>query len=183
MAIGLVLLGLLAGAVGVVMAISSQARGVRSAQAALFAGRVALELAESAVDEAVSELGPLFAAQVGKRDLLAHYRAVQIGGFVPGPEVVGAPALAYPPALTRALVRENEVAVELSDVTVVPLTYAIVQNHGQVELSCRASLKTATGRVIHRRVTARHYIVLDPDGRSLRVNPLADSYTVDREGE
>ena len=168
----------------IVMALSSQSSSARSAQASTTLGRYAAELAESALDECLADFTSFLAEKMNGRDPLALLSANAAGGLVPAAVFLsGAPSWTYAAPRTEALNREAHSGIKVSPVTVKPLYYSIVQNFGEVEISCFTTYRLAGARELYRRVTAKHYFVLDADGQTFRVNPTALSMVADRSPE
>jgi hypothetical protein len=180
-AAALVLLGVLMAAATLVLSLATQSSAARSTQSAAHLGRFAGELAESAVDEALSEFPDQLAARLGQQDFRALLLQRAAGGVAPGEAIGG--TWAFPSTRTLGLVAECQLAVHLSPVGVRVLYYGTAQNYGEVELSCRASFQLAGKREAHRRVTSRHYYALDANGRRFRINPVPSSFLVDRSGD
>jgi len=167
----------------IAMAISVQSGATRSIYAAVALGRYAGELAESAVDEALAEFTPTMSGRLPSPDMRSHLLRQATGGKVDGRAILGSDGFAFSPARTLELIREGRIGVKVSDVGVRLLFYSTVQNYGQVDLTCHATYRHGGGRELFRRGTSRHYFVLDADGKTFRVNPVACSFLVDRSSD
>lgn len=177
---GMAFTGLLVGALGVVLAVSGQASSTRSLQAGAIQGRLAAELAESAIDECLAGLPKMLAARF-PGDVRASFQSGSEGGLVSS-SVLGT-AWVFEPARTTALVRTESPGIQLTPVTVRPLYYNTLRNYGEIELSCGAMFKLLGARQLYRRVSTRHYLQLDGDGRTFHVNAVSTQVTVDRSRE
>ena len=174
---GLALVGLIVGAMGVVLAISSQSQSTRSLQVGAVQGRLAAEFAESGIDEALAEFTKSMDMHFGG-DARARIAGAAQGGQVPGSALGG--DWTFFPARTAALMTKSQTPIQLSPVAVRPLYYNTVSNYGEVDLSCCASFKLAGNRQLFRRVTTRHYFQLVADGKTFLVNPVSNQINVDR---
>ncbi len=168
------------GAMGLVMALSHQADQTRSVHASLAQGRLATELAESALAETLAEFGTVLSGLAGSGDHRSRLAGAAEAGRVPGPKVFDLEVFEYDPLRTRDLLEEGRGGVELSPVLLRPLYYGLMANLGEMELSCTASLALVGGRKLVRRVTAVHSFALQPDGRSFRIVPVPLRVMVDR---
>lgn len=181
---GIVFLGLILGVAVIVMALSSQSSTARGAQASTTLGRYAAELAESAVDEALADFTSFMNEKMNgqnPRELLATKAE---GGVVPAAVFTGgAASWSYTAPRTDTLNQQGKTGIKVSPVTIRPLYYSIAQNFGEVELSCYTTYRMAGVRELYRRVTAKHYFVLDADGQTFRVNPTPLSVVADRSPE
>lgn len=175
--------GMILGVAVVVMSISSQSSGARSAQASVTMGRYAAELAESAVDECLADFTTFVETKFTGKDPRALFLEKASGGVVPAEAITGDAAWTFPPERTEKLIKDTRAGVKLSPVNVRPLYYSTVQNYGEVELSVFATYRLGGARELYRRVTARHYFVLDADGRTFRINPVAFSSLLDRSAD
>jgi len=177
--LGFVFLALLLGAIVVVMAVSSQSSSGRAVNTAVATGRYATELAESAVDECLSEFTDVVAGQFPsdnrRQDLISRAK----GGTIGGPELFGIEAFEFVPYKTLSLVEQAKVGILVSPVKLKPIYYSLIHNYGELELSCATSHLVGR-RQIYRRVSSRHYIILNTDGRTFRINHVASRFVVDR---
>jgi hypothetical protein len=177
---GVVCVGLLLAAAAIVMAVSGQASMTRTVQATTTVGRYAVELAESAIDECLAEFSLFIAGRMRGQDLRALFLANAKGGVVPAAAITGGKRWEFFAHLSTSLAEEQQTSITLSMVTVTPLFFSTVQNFGQVELSCQTRYRLHGASELCRRVSSIHYFVLDADGRTLRINPVALQVTVDR---
>jgi len=173
---------LIMGAFVLVINVAGQATMTRSVSIAALQGRYALEMAESAVDECLADFSTVISQVVSQRDLYSHIRSEAAGGVVTGEAVMGVSTLTYTAVQTPKIMSAEGIDVRLSDVSVRPVYYGTVNNYGEVELCCQASYKLGK-RELFRRVTARHYITLDVNGKTFRVNPVPCRFVVDRSRE
>lgn len=183
-ATGIIFIGMVLGVAVVVMALSTQSTTARSAQASTTMGRYAAELAESAVDECLADFTDFLAQKIPGQDPRQLLLDRAQGGVVPTAALTGgAPSWAYAAERTEKMQKDGRTGIKISPVTVRPLYYSTVQNYGEVEISCFATYRLMGLRELYRRVTARHWFVLDADGRTFRINPVASSAIVDRSPE
>lgn len=152
---------LLACAGVVVVAVSSQSGGARSAFASVLAGRRLTMLAESAVAEAQAELA----------------RALE------GRGAGGAAVWRVAPRRTRLLAAKEYAGTSVTDVRVTRLSYDAEANRGEVELVATASSASLLGRKLVRSVTRRHFFSLSPDRATFEVAEVAHRCRVDCEAE
>jgi len=183
MVVGFAFLALIGGAIFVVMAISNQSSSSRSINAAFVLGRYATELAESAVDECLAEFMELTTREFPSQNRVADLTGKAEGGVVPGANVFGKPSFSWPPQGTLSLVAQGKMGFNVSPVTIKPLYYSTVQNYGEIELSCHTSCRLSGKRELYRRVTSRHYFLLDAVGQGFRINPVASRFVVDRSAD
>lgn len=178
---GIAFIGMILGVAVVVMALSSQSSTARAGQASTTMGRYAAELAESAVDECLADFTDFMAAQLTGQDPRQFLLDKQQGGVVPAASLTaGAPSWSFKALRTEQLMKDGRTGIKVSEVTVKPLYYSTVQNYGEVELSCHATYRLMGVRELYRRKTARYWFVLDADGQTFRVNPVASSEILDR---
>lgn len=179
----LVVLALLTGGLGVALAVSAQADGTRKAYQLHTQGRYAVELAQSALEECLADFGRTLSARMGPGEqrtaLLSRLRAG--GGEVSGAEVLGFDAVSYQPERTAALVAGERLPFELAAVVIRPLSYTMVPNRGQVELTAEVRFRGPGARIVTRRVIALHHMLMEaPRGERFRVHPTAIQVRVDR---
>lgn len=166
------------------MALSSQSSTARSAQASTTLGRYAAELAESAVDEALADFTSFLAEKMNGQDPRQLLSDKAEGGVVPAAALTGgAASWSYAAPRTDTLNQHGKTGIKVSPVTIRPLYYSIAQNFGEVEFSCFTTYRLGGVRELYRRVTAKHYFVLDADGQTFRVNPTPLNVVADRSPE
>jgi hypothetical protein len=173
-------LGLLLGLGILVMALSGLSSTTRQVQETLAQTRYAAELAESCVDECLADFTQVMGQRTGGRDMRAQLMSSSQSGKVPPESMDGGANFSYAPRRTLKLVDSGGIPVKLSPVTVQLLYYSTLQNYGEVDISAAASCCIGTGRNSDRRVTGRYFFVLNADGRTFRVNPVASQCVVDR---
>lgn len=152
----LALVAVLVAGVMVVMGVAQHSGTTRRVYATALLGRIAEQLAESAVEEA-----------------LASFHRFP-------PERLAAGAWTWEAAATRRILRESRSAVEISPVTLRALDSD--GRRGQIEISCEAQASSAPGRKIQRRVVSRHTFHFDTDGKMLTMNSNPQLRLVDRSG-
>jgi hypothetical protein len=180
---GLLFVGLIVAATGLVLAVSTQASTTRATQATTTMGRYATELAESSIDECMVDFTQFVSDKMRHRNVRQFFLAQAKKGIVAADAITDGTSWEFVGRLTNQLAQEQQLGINLSPVTVRPLYFAIVQNFGEVELSCHASFRMGGARQLYRRVTVKHYFVLDADGHTLRINPVASQVSVDRRAD
>jgi len=176
------LIGLALGMTMVVMSLATQSGTTRTVHARMALGRQASELAESAIAESLASFTDSIDSRLQGANLRERLLRSPSGGVVYGLDIVGSASWEFTPARTRALVKEYGLLADVSTVRVTPLYYSLVQNYGEVELAATASSTLRGGSPVSRTVLSRHYFVLDSNGRTSRVNPVAIQLVVDRRG-
>jgi hypothetical protein len=157
------------GALGVVvMATSNRVDHLRLRQMRRATARVAEGMAESAIAECLDAFIDVAESQVPHARMVEHLKGRNVGGLVPGPDVFKQKVTLYRAERTEKLLKEDGNGLSVGQVEVAPLYYSLIQNHGEVEVTAIAE---APASKVYRRVTQRHYIVVDFDG-TCRVNAL-----------
>lgn len=157
------------GALGVVvMATSNRVDHLRLRQKRRANARVAEGMAESAIAECLDAFTDLAEKQVGHTRMVEHLKGRAVGGLVRGPDVFGQPVTRYRAERTEKLLKDSGNGLSVGHVEVTPLYYSLIQNHGEVEVTATAE---SPPDKVYRRVTQRHYMVVDTDG-TCRVNAL-----------
>lgn len=176
-------LGMLFGLGSLVMALSGQSSTARNVQATMVQGRYAGELAESALDECLAEFPRLMLSRTGGKDMRAVLMGQTLSAKVSPEQLGGAATFTYDPKRTLKMLEKERLGIKVMPVVVQLLYYSTLQNYGEVDITSYASFKLSGGRELFRRVTARHYFILNTDGRSFRINPVASQCLVDRSSE
>jgi hypothetical protein len=176
-------LGLLLALTVLVMALSNQSSTTRLVQESLGQNRYAAELAESCLDECLADFTQTMVQRTAGRDMRSALMSAAQGGRVPPGAIGGAATFSYVPRRTLALINADCKWVTLSPVVVQLLYYSTLQNYGELDISATASSKIGGRRKSFRRITSRYYFVLNTDGRTFRVNPVASQSLVDRSSD
>lgn len=143
----------------VVVAVSSQSGGARSAYASVLTGRRLTGIAESAVAEAQGEL----------------VRLLGTGTSGDG--------LTVTPRRTRELIAKEYPGTTVGLVRIRRLPFESKTNLGEIELAATATTATLMGRRLRRTVVQRHRISLGQERTSMEVSEVPHRYRVDCEGE
>lgn len=143
----------------VVVAVSSQSAGARSAYASVLQGRRLTGIAESAVAEAQGELTRLLGNGAGEGTLTVT------------------------PRRTRELIAKEYPGSSVGLVRIRRLPYESKANLGEIELAATATTSTLMGRRLRRTVVQRHFVSLGMDKQAMEVSEVAHRYRVDCEGE